>query len=37
MDGIASPGSATTYARSDHIHPSDTSKLDIPENSGTVG
>lgn len=37
MDGSASPGSATTYARSDHVHPSDTSKLDIPENSGTAG
>ena len=37
MDGTASPGSATTYARSDHIHPSDTSKLDIPENSGVAG
>ncbi|MBO7697243.1 MAG: hypothetical protein J6Y28_04140 [Acholeplasmatales bacterium] len=37
MDGPASPGSATTYARSDHVHPKDTSKLDIPENSGTAG
>lgn len=37
MDGTASPGSATTYARSDHVHPSDTSKLDIPENSGVAG
>lgn len=26
MDGTASPGSATTYARSDHKHPTDTSR-----------
>lgn len=37
MDGTASPGSATTYARSDHVHPPDASKLDIPENSGVAG
>lgn len=28
MDGTASVGSATTYAHSDHIHPSDTTKVD---------
>ena len=29
MDGTASVGSATTVARSDHKHPSDTSKADV--------
>jgi len=28
MDGVAAAGSLTTYARGDHRHPSDTSKLD---------
>lgn len=28
MDGTASPGSATAYARGDHVHPTDTSKAD---------
>lgn len=37
MDGTASTGTATTYARSDHRHPSDTNKLNIPDNAGTVG
>lgn len=27
MDGTASAGSATTYARADHVHPTDTSRL----------
>ena len=27
MDGVAAPGTATTWARADHIHPSDTSRL----------
>lgn len=27
MDGTASPGELSTYARADHIHPSDTSKV----------
>lgn len=27
MDGTASPGSSNDYARGDHVHPSDTSKL----------
>lgn len=26
MDGTASAGSATTYARADHVHPTDTSR-----------
>lgn len=29
MDGTASVGTATTVARSDHVHPSDTSKLSL--------
>lgn len=29
MDGTASPGSADAAARSDHVHPSDTSKLSL--------
>lgn len=28
MDGTASPGSANTWARGDHVHPHDTSKQD---------
>ena len=28
MDGDGSAGSAATYARADHVHPSDTSKAD---------
>lgn len=28
MDGTASAGSASTYSRSDHVHPSDTAKVD---------
>ena len=27
MDGTASPGVATTYARGDHVHPTDTSRV----------
>lgn len=27
MDGTASPGSSTDYARADHVHPSDNSKI----------
>lgn len=26
MDGVASPGSAVTWSRSDHVHPTDTSR-----------
>lgn len=29
MDGTASIGSETTYARGDHVHPHDTSKVDV--------
>ena len=30
MDGTAAVGSSTDYARADHVHPSDTSKQDVP-------
>ena len=33
MDGTASPGTATTYSRGDHVHPSDISKADIVSNA----
>lgn len=29
MDGTASPGSSTAWARGDHVHPSDTAKQDV--------
>lgn len=29
MDGTASAGSSSNYSRGDHVHPSDTSKLDV--------
>lgn len=37
MDGTASTGSETTFARGDHVHPKDTSKADLasPEFTGT--
>lgn len=37
MDGSASPGIATTYARSDHVHGTDTTRMQVPENAGSVG
>ena len=36
MDGAASRGSSDNFARADHVHPSDTSKLDAPS-GGSVG
>lgn len=38
MDGTAATGSETAYARGDHVHPSDTSKLDLSggEMSGDI-
>lgn len=30
MDGSGSVGTSTGYARADHVHPSDTSKLNVP-------
>lgn len=37
MDGTGSSGSATTYAKSDHVHPSDTSKQNEVLGSWTAG
>lgn len=34
MDGVGSAGSGGNYSRGDHVHPSDTSKLDVA--GGTV-
>lgn len=34
MDGTATPGTATTYARGDHVHPSDTTKVDKEDGKG---
>lgn len=36
MDGTASAGSSTSYAKGDHVHPSDTSKITMPS-GGSVG
>lgn len=38
MDGIESAGVSDNYSRADHVHPSDTSKQNVPERitSGTV-
>ena len=36
MDGTASPGNSSAYARGNHVHPHDTSKLDAPS-GGSVG
>ena len=33
MDGTASAGSGTTWARADHVHPSDSSKVDTVSSS----
>lgn len=37
MDGTASAGSATTYARADHVHPSDTSRLAANQGAANAG
>lgn len=34
MDGIAASGSSLLYSRGDHVHPSDTSKLDKASGTG---
>lgn len=34
MDGVASAGSSNLYSRGDHVHPADTSKLDISSSDG---
>lgn len=31
MDGVASVGSSTDFARGDHVHPSDTTKLNVAD------
>lgn len=31
MDGTASPGSSTSWAKGDHVHPSDTSRLNTAD------
>ena len=36
MDGIASAGVSTKYAREDHVHPSDTSREDIANKTTVV-
>ena len=36
MDNVATVGSSNKYAREDHVHPKDTTKLDTPT-GGTVG
>ena len=35
MDGTASAGSSTKYARGDHVHPSDTNKITAPASPTT--
>lgn len=35
MDGIASPGSSTSYAKGDHVHPSDTSRAPVSHATST--
>ena len=34
MDGVASAGSSANYSRGDHVHPSDSSKLDVSSVDG---
>ena len=34
MDGTAAVGTATAYAREDHVHPSDTSKVNVEAGKG---
>lgn len=34
MDGVAAAGSSALYSRADHIHPSDTSKLNVSNVNG---
>lgn len=37
MDGTASRGSSTQYARSDHVHPTDTSRLAANQGTANAG
>jgi hypothetical protein len=34
MDGTAAPGTASTYSRGDHVHPTDTSRYDASNPAG---
>lgn len=34
MDGTAAVGTSTAFARGDHVHPSDTSKVDVVQGKG---
>lgn len=36
MDGTGSTGSSTSFARADHVHPSDTSKQDVINDLSTI-
>ena len=36
MNGTASPGTSTQWAKGDHVHPSDTSKEDVSHKTTTV-
>lgn len=36
MDGTASPGVSNDYARGDHVHPSDTSKLGVNDKAASA-
>lgn len=36
MDGTAAVGTATTYARADHVHPSDTTRADAGHTHGNI-
>lgn len=36
MDGTASAGSSSNYAKGDHVHPSDTSRVPVEVTSGTI-
>lgn len=37
MDGTASRGSSTQYARADHVHPTDTSRLAANQGTANAG
>ena len=37
MDGTSSAGSSAKYARADHVHPKDTSKLDLDQGTANAG
>ena len=37
MDGTAAAGTSTNYAHADHVHPSDTSKVNVAQGSANAG